>query len=386
MMKYFLKSLPIKDLIALIDREILDLSPSYQREYIWSLNDQKELINTIYKNYPLPNLFFNVLDNGNIEMVDGQQRSRTIYRYYKKEIKFAKKDIQQNMQIEDFLNYEIPVVYIQKANPEEIREFYVLINKKGKFLNNPEVQRSEFQETKFLKLSEKLTSNQEFVNLDLFTNTAALRLNDRDFVQELLGYLLMSYKDIENNVNEGYEGIRDKKQFIDKEIFQQDISDLESEKLENSFDKIIKKITILDEFKRINTTRYRQRNDFYTLFNFINKHIYLSNETLLYQYKILLEFDGKDTDGYQFIRPTNEDCESFKKYAQNCVSQSNSKIARKSRLDFFEDTLLNKTENINENEILSDIFFYFDEIYGEEKISLEKVNQYYLLNIELLNN
>ncbi|MEM5540709.1 DUF262 domain-containing protein [Olleya sp. AS48] len=385
-MKYFLKSLPVKDLIALIDREILDLSPSYQREYIWSLSDQKELINTIYKKYPLPNLFFNVLDNGNIEMVDGQQRSRTIYRHYKNEIKFAKKDIQQNIQIEDFLNYEIPVVYIEKANPEEIREFYVLINKKGKFLNNPEVQRSEFQETKFLKLSEKLTSNQQFVNLDLFTNTAALRLNDRDFVQELLGYLLMSYKDVENNVNEGYEGIRDKKQFIDKEIFQQDISELESEKLESNFKKIINKITFLDEFKRINSTRYRQRNDFYTLFNFINKHVYLSNETLLYQYRILLEFDGKDTDGYQFIRPTNEDCEPFKKYAQNCVSQSNSKIARRSRLDFFENTLLNKAENINENEILSDIIFYFDEIYGEEKISLEKVNQYYLLNIELFNN
>jgi hypothetical protein len=385
-MKYFLKPLPVKDLIELIDKEILDLSPPYQREYIWSLNDQKELINTIYKKYPLPNLFFNVLDNGTIEMVDGQQRSRTIYRYYKNEIKFTKKDVQQNIQIEDFLNYEIPVVYIEKANPEEIREFYVLINKKGKFLNNPEVQRSEFHETKFLKLSEKLTSNQQFVNLDLFTNTSVLRLNDRDFVQELLGYLLMSYKDTEDHVNEGYEGLRDKKQFIDKEIFKQDISDSESEKLENSFNEIISKITILDEFMRINSTRYRQRNDFYTLFNFINKHDYLSPEILLYQYKILLEFENKDKEGYQFIRPTNNTCEAFKQYALNCVSQSNSKTARKSRLDFFESTLINLNKNEAENRVLLDILIYLSSIYNEEKVSLIQIDQYFLLDIGLLNH
>jgi uncharacterized protein with ParB-like and HNH nuclease domain len=385
-MKYFFKPLLVKELIELIDNDTLDLSPSYQREFIWSLNDQKELINTIYKKYPLPNLFFNVLNNGKIEMVDGQQRSRTIYRFYKKDIKFSKKDAYQNIEINDFLNYEIPVIYIEKAKPEEIREFYVLINKKGKFLNNPEVQRSEFQETNFLKLSEKLTSTQHFINLDLFTTTSTLRLNDRDFVQELLAYLLMSKKDKELKENVGYEGIRDKKQFIDSEIFKNDISENECKLLEESFNNIITKINLLDNFKKINTTRYKQRNDFYTLFNFINQHSYLSDDTLLYQYRIMLEFDGKDNDGNQFIRPTNDDCEPFKSYAINCVSQSNSKTARKSRLAFFESILLNNSENEMDNETLSDVFIYLSEIYTEEKISLKPIDGYYLMDLEILND
>ena len=85
-MNYSIKSLTIKSLIEMIEGGNLDLSPSYQREFIWSLKDQKELIKTIQKVYPLPNLFINKLENGSFEMVDGQQRSRSIYRHYKDEI------------------------------------------------------------------------------------------------------------------------------------------------------------------------------------------------------------------------------------------------------------------------------------------------------------
>lgn len=385
-MEYSLKTLSVKDLIRFIESDTLDLSPSYQREFIWSLNDQKELINTIYKKYPLPNLFFNVLKNGKIEMVDGQQRSRSIYRFYKNEIKFTKKDTQQNLEDKDFLNYQIPVIYIENALPEEIREFYVLINKKGKFLNNAEVQRSEFQETKFLKLSDELTSNQNFINLDLFNESTSLRLNDRDFVQELLGYLFMYRKDITNDDNKNYEGLRDKKTFIEKDIFSNDISEDEYNLLKYNFNNIIDKITKLDNYKRINSSRYRQRNDFFTLFNFINKNDFLVDEILLYQYKVLLELDKKDKNGNQFIRPTNEDCQTLKNYATNCVSQSNSKNARKARLDFFENILLNQYKIEEDNPTLLDLLIYLSAIFSEDKVVLKPVGKYFLLDISKLNN
>lgn len=385
-MDYSFKTISIRELIRIIENDTLDLSPSYQREFIWSLNDQKELINTIYKKYPLPNLFINILENGKMEMVDGQQRTRSIYRFYKSEIKFTRKDVQQNIEIEDYLNYQIPVIFIEKAKQEEIREFYVLINKKGKFLNNAEVQRSEFQETLFLKLSDELTSNQAFINLDLFNESTSLRLNDRDFVQELLGYLLMYNKDILSNENKHYEGLRDKKIFIEKDIFSNDITEEEYTSLRNKFNTILDKITILDDYKRINTSRYKQRNDFFTLFNFINKHSYLDTETLLYQYKVLLELDKKDNNGNQFIRPTNEDSLSLKNYATNCVSQSNSKNARKARLDFFENILLNTYDDEQNNPILLDILIYFGEIYDEKNVVLKQIGKYFLLDVELLNS
>ncbi|WP_282148396.1 DUF262 domain-containing protein [Algibacter lectus] len=371
----------------MIEGSELDLSPSYQREFIWSLKDQKELIKTIQMKYPLPNLFINDMGNGKFEMVDGQQRSRSIYRFYKNEIKFTKSNELDKFQNEsvDFLEYVLPVVYLSKVTQEEIREFYVLINKKGKFLNAPEVQRSEYADTNFLKLAEKLTSDQKFINLDLFSTTSSIRLNDRDFVQELLGYLLMNTKDLKLKENRGYEGVRDKKNYIDNEIFKDDISPEESEELETLFFEILDKITFLDNYKNINTTRYRQRNDFYTLFNFINKHNYLSKETLLYQYKILLVLDGKDKEGSQFIRPTNEECETLMKYAINCVSQSNSKNARKLRLDFFESILINQDENVELNSSMLDVLSYLVTQFSEEKIDIIEKDNYYLLDIDLLD-
>ncbi|MCA0151718.1 DUF262 domain-containing protein [Winogradskyella vincentii] len=385
-MNYSIQSLTIKSLIEMIESEILDLSPSYQREFIWSLKDQKELIKTIQKVYPLPNLFINRLEDGKFEMVDGQQRSRSIYRHYKDEIKFTKKDNLETLDKSVFLNYELPVVFLSNASQEEIREFYVLINKKGKFLNVPEVQRSEFRDTNFLKLAEKITADQKFINLDIFSNTSSIRLNDRDFVQELLGYLLMGYKDFENKENIGYEGIRDKKKYIDSEIFPEDISEDESKKLENHFNRILDKIVLLDSLESINSTRYRQRNDFYTLFNFINKHTELSDDILKYQYKILLQLDGKDSKGNQFIRPTNDECESLKNYAINCVSQSNSKHARKIRLDFFESMLINRKEDVESNETMLDVLSYLVDQFGNEKVGIKKISDYYLLDVDLLNS
>jgi hypothetical protein len=383
-MDYILESLSIKDLIHSIESDNLDLSPSYQREFIWSLKDQKDLIGTIEKKYPLPNLFINILGNRKMEMVDGQQRARSIFRFYKNEIKFSKNDPQKNLTLNDFLSYKLPVILIKNAKPEEIRELYYLINKKGKFLNNPEVQLAEHHDKLFLKLSDELTTNQTLINLDLFSGNTISRMNDRDFIQELLAYLIMYQRDKENNENQNYEGLREKKIFIESEIFKNDISQADYENLHKIFLGIIEKITTLDEYIKINTTRYKQRNDFYTLFNFINKHDYLEPSILLYQYRILLELDKKDIEGNQYIRPTNENCISLKSYAINCVSQSNSKIARKGRLDFFENILLNKFSEVNNNEILSDILIYLSEIYGEEKVAIKKIESYYLLDVDLL--
>ena len=72
-----------------------------------------------------------------------------------------------------------------------------------------------------------------------------------------------------------------------------------------------------------------------TLFNFINSGLEMDGiEILLYQYRILLMIGP-------FISPSNDYCEPFKAYANNCITQSNSKKARSERLVFFEDVLRN---------------------------------------------
>ena len=56
-MKYSNLEWTIGELINLIESQKINLRPPYQRNFIWSSKDQKLLIDSIRKGYPLPNFF-----------------------------------------------------------------------------------------------------------------------------------------------------------------------------------------------------------------------------------------------------------------------------------------------------------------------------------------
>lgn len=367
-MKYKFQEITIAQLVDFIDNERLDLNPDYQRNFIWSKQDQSDLVDTLLKEYPLPNFF--MYDNeGKLEMVDGQQRSKSIYRFVKGHIVSSKdmgslafKDCDQ----EKILNYKLPFVIIDELRKSDsLKDFYVLINKKGKHLNIPEVQKSEYFDKNFMKLSNEMLEYQNFIELNLFTEAASKRMNDREYVQELLVYLHL--------------GIRDKKIDVEK-VFEKDIDFDEYDVLKNSFKSVIDLLKEFNNIQELKRTRYKQKNDFYTLFTFVNQNIEQDISILKYQYKILLILGRKDEDGNQFIRPTNEDCEPLREYARNCVTQSNSKSARESRLSFLNSILKNKDHNSNET--LREVLKYLGSIYGNDKISLVNKGEYELLDIK----
>lgn len=370
-MDYSLEEIKVTDLVELLDKGKIDLNPPYQRNFIWSPNDQKELVDSIIRGFPLPNFFLFEKNDGKYEMVDGQQRTTTIYNFAKGKITSSNKSgkIKINEVSEDFFNYRLPVIIIKNIeNPELLNEFYALINKKGKHLNVAELNKSEHSNSKFLKLANEALTFQNFIDLDIFTDASSKRMNDRAFVEELFGYLQFGIKEKKDTVNLSYKN---------------DINSEEYLSLKNTFLKVIQTIHTFNSIKKIKNTRYKQKNDFYTLFTFINDNKDIDINTLNYQFKILLIIDKKDKEGRQFIRPTNEDCEPFREYANNCVSQSNSKYARLKRLQFFESML--KNQDIQKNEVLQEVMRYLSDIYGESKIDLKRVNNFQLLDIELLN-
>lgn len=370
-MKYFSKEFTLEELVHLVDEDQIDLNPSYQRNFIWSPTNQRELIDTILKEYPLPSFFFYLKPDGKYEMVDGQQRTKTIYRFIKGDITSSKlfnKASFQQINKHKFLSYRIPVVVIDNlSSGDSLKEFYVLINKKGIHLNIPEITKSEFYDTNFLKLANELLSYQNLINLNLFSDIVSKRMNDRAFVEELLGYLFMGFKD--------------KKQSVET-LYKTDISKQDYDMLEKKFKDVIDKIFKISSASPISETRYKQKNDFYTLFSFVSENLDESLEVAKYQYKILVLLDGKDEEGRQFIRPSNEECEALREYANNCVAQSNSRNARENRLKFFNSILKNVA--LTPNEILLDVLNYLSVIFGSNKIDLKKVGKYYLIDIDKL--
>src|ERR1051326_7083273 len=66
----------------------IDLDADYQREKIWSREDQETLIDSIIKNIDIPKIYLARIEgkeNFDFECIDGKQRLATLLKYYKPE-------------------------------------------------------------------------------------------------------------------------------------------------------------------------------------------------------------------------------------------------------------------------------------------------------------
>jgi hypothetical protein len=82
-----LKSIPVK---KFIDDYIyrIDLDADYQREKIWSREDQEKLIDSIIQNIDIPKIYLARVDDGenfDFECIDGKQRMATLLAFFKPE-------------------------------------------------------------------------------------------------------------------------------------------------------------------------------------------------------------------------------------------------------------------------------------------------------------
>lgn len=318
----------IQKLFKIFKQKKLDLQPYYQRNPIWSISAQKCLIDTIKKHQPIPNFFLLAKSGGHYEMVDGQQRARTILGYVNGVLCDSNGDCYDRSQ-KTFLNYPLNVTLITKISKDEsIEEFYTLVNSSGLRLNRPELKKAEFYQTKFLDLTTVLAGAPEFQELKLFSATSVNRMNDVDFVSELIALIKF--------------GPSEKKEKVD-EMFEADVKSKEYKDLTATFKKTIEHFRRFNSIIPISLTRYKQKNDFYSLFDIFCQMRDEDPETLDYFYRLLVRI-GQD------IRPSQDDCEPLKNYAINCVTQSNSKKARDERSRFLKDLLLNRERKPNETQ------------------------------------
>jgi hypothetical protein len=56
----------------------LDIRPPYQREFIYKDKQRDAVINTIQSDFPLNVMYWAVRDDGNFEIIDGQQRTISV--------------------------------------------------------------------------------------------------------------------------------------------------------------------------------------------------------------------------------------------------------------------------------------------------------------------
>ena len=126
----------------------LDIRPPYQREFIYNENEQRAVIDTVLKGYPL-NVMYWVKRSDDAEcpyeVMDGQQRTLSLCEYVKGNFSYEFKnffnltsDIKKKI-----LEYRL-TVYVCEGEPSEKLEWFKTINIAGKPLNEQEINNAVY--------------------------------------------------------------------------------------------------------------------------------------------------------------------------------------------------------------------------------------------------
>ena len=93
-MKVELTESTVNNLIISDERKYIRYAPSYQRNYIWTLEKATNLIETVLMNGIIPPLI--VIKKGNrIDIIDGRQRYETLLKFYNNEFKLKDSGLQK---------------------------------------------------------------------------------------------------------------------------------------------------------------------------------------------------------------------------------------------------------------------------------------------------
>ena len=132
----------------------LNIRPAFQREFIYKGEQKNEVIRTILKGFPLNTIYWSVTEDGNYELLDGQQRIMSACTYVTgdfsvKSSLFSDPDMPFNFdnltkeQKETILDYEF-TVYICDGSESQKLEWFRIINIAGEELREQEIRNAMY--------------------------------------------------------------------------------------------------------------------------------------------------------------------------------------------------------------------------------------------------
>ena len=150
----------ISDFIEWEAKKQLVLAPEFQRGSVWVPSAKVFLIDSILNDLPLPQIYFRTKVNAQSqkavrEVVDGQQRLRSILEFASGELRLTSKSpnfkgkTYKDLSVEDqerFLSYRIPVVQLVNADDAAVLEVFARLNSYSVKVTPAELRHAEYSE------------------------------------------------------------------------------------------------------------------------------------------------------------------------------------------------------------------------------------------------
>ncbi len=120
-------------------RKQINTNPDYQRPSVWTKSQKQLLIDSILRDYDIPKIYLHEVEKDKYDVVDGQQRIRTIWSFYDDEFPISKDADKVNgidianktyselsPEITDIIDsYNLDFVILNNKNEDEIREMFL---------------------------------------------------------------------------------------------------------------------------------------------------------------------------------------------------------------------------------------------------------------------
>ena len=210
-----LQSYPISDLVQWMKEEILVLNPEFQRRNIWPGPAKSYFIDTLLEGLPIPNIYMrSVTDPKDMrtyrEVVDGQQRLRTILDFVENRIRlgsnandFRGKKYEDLSECDQrrLLAYQIGVVQLFEARDDKVLDIFNRLNAYGLSLNPQELRHGKFQGGRFKGVFRRavIESSKRWRVLwneyRVISVRARVRMADDQLMAEMLGVILEGVQD-----------------------------------------------------------------------------------------------------------------------------------------------------------------------------------------------
>lgn len=260
----------INDFLEWYQNDQLELSPKFQRRSVWTDTARSYLMDTIVSGKPIPKVFIRQKINPQTrksvrEVVDGQQRLRTILSFMKDGFTISKKhnskygglyfsqlnEVDNDIQTY-VLNYEISVDLLVNMSDPDVLDVFSRLNSYSVTLNEQEkINANHFGP--FKRLADIIAhKNYDFwITNKIISEQNVLRMQDVQLTADLLIGMI--------------EGIRTKKQ-IKKfyELYERDF-EYDIDALTSKFDDVIMTISILFD-SNLRKREFRRPHVFYSLF------------------------------------------------------------------------------------------------------------------------
>lgn len=333
----------VSDFIEWDETNLLELSPDFQRRYVWSEKAKSYLIDTIIRGKPIPKIIIQQKLQGkrNIRIVvDGQQRLRTLLGFYNGDFKisrvhnkeFANKTYDQlpeDVQ-KEFLKYELGVDLLFDMPYADILDIFARLNSYTAKLTKQEQFNARYVgHFKQVVFNLGLKYVNYFVEGKIISKAQITRMKETEMAADLMVSLcdeIQTNKSIESFYKRYEEEEGDLYEYIEP------------------FDEIMTNIGLLYSTKDMASSNYKRPQLFYSLFTTVGHSIKGINgleEDIRFEItednrsriRLILDDISSKFDSY-IEDPDFDNDEEFKKFVRYSQRGTTDTIARKFRTEF----------------------------------------------------